>query len=533
MRIGPVLAVNLILGCTAFSPSAAEEVALFDSGFIVDTSIKFSTGAREHFVSARGPYGLPSFQQGFVENMHYRIDPDGGALFSRDPRLRKGVIEIECDGSAASCVAQKGMIRLSVDAEGRASLSLEPGYESDDIYVGYGEFVPENINDNWKKLNLSLSMVTADYLADYSQLAVARDGKLVEQVSLDGFDVVEAYLKWVRAGQPENEAEGSQDNLTDKSTPKPASEGAAEGSSGNGGRIFNAEANGGIFSPLVQFVKAEPEPSESDRIHAKWPVDTNNARLLFQQIAPNPGIDLANFDVSQLLQLQVQSGVAGSVVASGVGIIEPLKEPRPVLVAAQSGPAMWDGLKQSHALPQMPNIGGKICKPAILSAVSENRAIGVIDTRQDPRRDNQAQLKYSDPSEALKGLAGIYVFTDYLAEPVHLKGKFSGRVRDEIKARLRAGGIKVLTKEELKHIPGQPRMEVYFSKANVKTGCSFAVWISVRQSILLGRNKEVRLLSGTWGSGGAHLQQFNKAPEFNTIMNHVDRFIADFKKANS
>jgi len=48
----------------------------------------------------------------------------------------------------------------------------------------------------------------------------------------------------------------------------------------------------------------------------------------------------------------------------------------------------------------------------------------------------------------------------------------------------------------------------------------------------MGRNRDVRLLLEIWGSGGAHIRQFKNAPEYNTTMNHVDRYVADFKKAN-
>ena len=114
-----------------------------------------------------------------------------------------------------------------------------------------------------------------------------------------------------------------------------------------------------------------------------------------------------------------------------------------------------------------------------------------------------------------------------------MKDKFNGAIHDEIEAKLKAGGIRVITKEKLTNIPGQPGTEMYFSKAYVETGCFFAVWISVRHTKLLGRDQKILLLSGTWGSGGAHLRQYSDAPEFNTIMNRVDRFVADYQKANS
>ena len=603
--------------------SAEESPNLIETITAIDTSIPFAPGAEEHFINVRGPFGQPSFQQGFVEGMHYRIDPDGGALFSRDPRLRNNVFEVECEDGIASCIAIRGVVRLSIDTEGLLVFGLDADSAFDAIYVGYGSFDADQPEGNWKKLNTSLDTVSVDILAGYDQMVVVKDGKLAQQIPLEGILVVGAYLKWVVDGQPVKVLPASWEDAHEDAPNQIHDANLAVSDSFN----FQSEFKNdwATYSPLLQFDDAgfensheggarygDPElglgTAAQHQVNDVIQVDMNNTKdsiptvidptvvdptvVDIEQDALEPVIDLAKLSLDELAKLQLQfdgslqpdsnlidvvnvedNSAADlnsyvnnlnvvlnatksepdlefiSVLMTSISepfneqptnepqsmeaIVEPVSSAKPEEVLVSLIKPKRIELSKSDEKKKKPEIGGNICKPAILATVEENVIIKKALQNKELQSKSSIPTEFSDPSEALKDLPGIYVFTDYLAEPVHLKDKFNGAIHDEIEARLKAGGIRVITKEELPNVPGQPRMEVYFSKANVETGCSFAVWISVRQTMLLGRDQEILLLSGTWGSGGAHLREYSDAPEFNTIMNHVDRFVADYKKANS
>ena len=44
---------------------------------IIDVSIPFAIGAREARQELRGAFGWPTFQEGLVEGVYFRFDPDG------------------------------------------------------------------------------------------------------------------------------------------------------------------------------------------------------------------------------------------------------------------------------------------------------------------------------------------------------------------------------------------------------------------------------------------------------------------------
>ena len=494
-----------------------------------------------------------------------------------------------------------GVVRLFLDAEGLLIFGLDADAAFDAIYVGYGLFDADQSEDNWKKLNASLDTVSVELLAGYDQMAVVKDGKLVQQIPLEGILVVGAYLKWVGDGQPLKVLPTSWEDSHEEES-NPARKANASMVIGDGTGFQNDFKNDwATYSPLLQFEDESLENSHAsifrfsdqelglgtsarvqlnDVVHADLNNLKQNDQIVFgiEQVALDPAINLGKLSSGEFAKLQIQidaslqpdtkSIEAKNVSENDVAGLSPYvnkinvvsgeiksdfdQEIISILMAFISEPFGQSQSKEVIVEPlasiikpkqlefletdgkeDKTDIEENICKPAILATVEENVIIKKAMHNNASQSEPGLPVKFSDPSEALKGLPGIYVFTDYLAEPVHLKGKFNGAIHDEIEARLMAGGIKVITKEELPSIPGQPRMEVYFSKANTETGCSFAVWISVRQTMLLGRDKKILLLSGTWGSGGAHLRQYSDAPEFNTIMNHVDRFVADYKTANS
>jgi hypothetical protein len=138
-----------------------------------------------------------------------------------------------------------------------------------------------------------------------------------------------------------------------------------------------------------------------------------------------------------------------------------------------------------------------------------------------------------DAVDTLRGLTGVYVLTEYLTEPPELKGKLRPQIRRVAEERLRAAGFRVLTRQEVDREPGKPRLEFYLTPGNAATGCPFRVSVSLRQEIVLVGAPAVHLLTGTWSDGGISDNGLAQGSELDTFSFYLDRFIDDWRTANS
>ncbi|GLQ35760.1 hypothetical protein GCM10007939_20430 [Amylibacter marinus] len=134
---------------------------------------------------------------------------------------------------------------------------------------------------------------------------------------------------------------------------------------------------------------------------------------------------------------------------------------------------------------------------------------------------------------ALRGLEGVYINVEGLKGPANFEGPFGPKVQATIARKFRENGIKLLTEEEMEQTPGKPHMNIYFSNTNPDTGCWFSVFSSVSQTMLLTRNHTIKVKAGSWGFSGGYSADHPDRAEFDAIMLVVDRFISDFKTANS
>lgn len=164
---------------------------------ILDTSVIFAIGAREAQQELRGSYGWDTFQEGLVEGVYFRFDPDGYARFSPSARLDSNLFEVICRPRSLNCLARKGDLSIAVNSEGKLQLSMN-GIEAGDQYFiadALTEFeLPGNI---WQPLDHRYENV----LAIGGELVVRRGQNEIARVSLTGFSAVTSYLRWILAGQ--------------------------------------------------------------------------------------------------------------------------------------------------------------------------------------------------------------------------------------------------------------------------------------------------------------------------------------------
>ena len=177
-------------------PPRAEE-AFTSENAIADTTIPFAIGASEARQSLRGAFGWPTFQEGLVEGVYFRFDPDGYARFSPNPRLDVDVFEVVCKSRTNECMGRKGGLSVLLTHTGQLQLKLDDAMQGDSFFLseGISEIqVPERV-----LMPLDSQMETL--LGTATEIVVRRGGEEVSRYSLRGFVATSSYLRWIRHGQ--------------------------------------------------------------------------------------------------------------------------------------------------------------------------------------------------------------------------------------------------------------------------------------------------------------------------------------------
>lgn len=195
VALSHVVAGGHSLAQTATAPVRVEEFTAENA--IMDTSIPFAIGASEARQSLRGAFGWPTFQEGLVEGVYFRFDPDGYARFSPNPRLDVDVFEVLCKSRTQECHGRKAGLTVFLTPQGQLQLALEGVIAGDGFYLSEGVSeiqIPERVLQ-------PLDVQMENLLASSVELIVRRGGEEVSRHSLRGFVATTAYLRWVAARQ--------------------------------------------------------------------------------------------------------------------------------------------------------------------------------------------------------------------------------------------------------------------------------------------------------------------------------------------
>jgi hypothetical protein len=216
-----LLGSGWVLPALAQNAEGTDAASFASENAILDTGIPFAIGAREARQSLRGSFGWPTFQEGLVEGVYFRFDPDGYARFAPTPRLDTDVFEVICRPRTYTCMGRKGDLSVLLNTHGQMQLKIEGAQQGDSFFVseGVNEIqIPERILQP-----LDIQMETL--LATGSELTVRRGENQVSEISLKGFSAITAYLRWVAARQdysvlprgwpvPNSQVEASQGTMT-------------------------------------------------------------------------------------------------------------------------------------------------------------------------------------------------------------------------------------------------------------------------------------------------------------------------------
>ena len=195
-RLGQALACGLLISSPVFGQSTQQE-SIVNTTQILDTGVLFAIGAREAEQAIRGAFGWPTFQEGFVDKVYFRFDPDGYARFSNSPRLDEDVFEVICAESSTACIAKKNGVEIGLAPTGQIQIRLSGITPQDSFYV----------SDNNSELPLPPAILEPldarleALLATGGDLLIKREQETVNSISLSGFSAVITYLRWVAQNQ--------------------------------------------------------------------------------------------------------------------------------------------------------------------------------------------------------------------------------------------------------------------------------------------------------------------------------------------
>ena len=137
--------LNVALGIMSWSATAQAQTALTppedsfaSENAVLDTSILFAIGAREARQELRGAFGWPTFQEGLVDGVYFRFDPDGYARFSPTPRLDTDVFEVICRPRTYTCLGRRGPVQVTLTNRGQLQLQIEGVTDADSFAVAEG-----------------------------------------------------------------------------------------------------------------------------------------------------------------------------------------------------------------------------------------------------------------------------------------------------------------------------------------------------------------------------------------------------------
>jgi len=144
-------------------------------------------------------------------------------------------------------------------------------------------------------------------------------------------------------------------------------------------------------------------------------------------------------------------------------------------------------------------------------------------------------MSISDEHKSLQGLQGLYVVIRTLPTGMQEKGLTQDQILTDVESQLRLAGIKVVSKEEVFSIPGQPRLSVDVRGGVQPNGLdSWTILVELHQLVNLSRAPEIKdIFAVTWSAGSyGTVGQHNLGTIRTEIKGIVDAFITDFLSVN-
>ncbi len=366
---------SLILAASAIGTTSNAQDPGATTGFepenaILDTAIPFAIGAREARQDLRGSFGWPTFQEGLVEGVYFRFDPDGYARFAPAPRLDTDVFEVLCRPATTNCQGRKGDLIVFLNTQGALQLEVQDYRASDQIFVSEGLTEIELPPTVMMPLDARLESL----LSVGGDLVIRRGDIEKSRVSLTGFGAVTTYLRWVASRQ----------NPTSFPRGWPVPGDTAPSTNRFESSTWDPTVLRNQSAPIIQREQAAAAPEQSD--------DTSNverdllalAQALNVQTAPN---------TATLPQVWAQPPVTAAPLQEN-GEVAALQQQVQTLLAEiarlQTKPTFHTQQSETWPIPQQKPAPPPVSNPEHLSYLVEELGMNVADAIDIlNRRDNR------------------------------------------------------------------------------------------------------------------------------------------------
>ncbi len=179
-----------------------------------------------------------------------------------------------------------------------------------------------------------------------------------------------------------------------------------------------------------------------------------------------------------------------------------------------------NGGQQAHALPRDHPDAPVICQ--------KNQA--ALSLGFDPRA-----LPRSEKGEVLRGVKQLHLDLTTLKPPPGFDATFGGRLHKAYVGRLREAGIRVVPKDQLHLVPGQPTLNLYFSFSDPDDLCKYeySVFASLSQEVLLTRDLRIKVAAGVWSYSTGSTAKDHQGTEADAILRVLEAFVRDHQQANA
>ena len=111
----------------------------------------------------------------------------------------------------------------------------------------------------------------------------------------------------------------------------------------------------------------------------------------------------------------------------------------------------------------------------------------------------QAQETPAFDASGLKGIGTVFVAVEPLPDGAKVLGLSEDTIQTDVELKLRLAGMRVVTMEEGKKVPGRPYLYVRITLTDNALAAS--VEVQLNQDALLGRNNEFAPSVTTWSTG--------------------------------
>ena len=150
-----------------------------------------------------------------------------------------------------------------------------------------------------------------------------------------------------------------------------------------------------------------------------------------------------------------------------------------------------------------------------------------------PHADSSAILSGERKRETLRELTGVEVVVEQVRPDAEQDGLSTGQLKTQVEAQLSQAGIRVLSSQERLTQPGHAYLYVSVNTVKIASNYSYAIEISLNQTVRLTRHPTIATFAPTWTAqvaGTTPASQLHIIRE--NVIHYVQTFIHDYQAMN-